>query len=124
MDAACDRIEIERSTAPPCGHAPPAVYDPRMAISPDDARRIGQLARLGLDEAAVERLAGQLSDILGHFAALAAVDTESVEPTAHPLPLRNVMRADEVAPSLTREEALANAPEVEDGLIRVRAVLE
>ena len=95
-----------------------------MAISPDEVRRIGQLARLGLDEAAVGRLAGQLSDILGHFAALAAVDTDGVEPTAHPLPLRNVMRADEVAPSLTREEALANAPEVEDGLIRVRAVLE
>lgn len=97
---------------------------PRMAISPDEVRRIAGLARLGLDAGEVERLAGQLSDILGHFEALAAVDTEGAEPTAHPLPLRNVMRADEVAPSLAREEALANAPEVEDGLIRVRAVLE
>ena len=97
---------------------------PHMAISADEVRRIAGLARLGLDAGEVERLAGQLSDILGHFEALAAVDTEGVEPTAHPLPLRNVMRADEVAPSLAREEALANAPEVEDGLIRVRAVLE
>lgn len=97
---------------------------PRMAISADEVRRIAGLARLGLGEGEVARLAGQLSDILGHFEALAAVDTGGVEPTAHPLPLRNVMRADEVAPSLAREEALANAPEVEDGLIRVRAVLE
>ena len=95
-----------------------------MAISRDEVLHISRLARLGLSEAEIDRLTTQLSDILGHFEALAAVDTEGVEPTAHPLPLQNVMRADEVAPSLPREDALGNAPEVEDGLIRVRAVLE
>ena len=95
-----------------------------MVISRDEVRHIGRLARLGLSEAEVDRLASQLSNILAHFEALAAVETGDVEPTAHPLPLQNVMRSDTVAPSLAREAALANAPEVEDGLIRVRAVLE
>ena len=95
-----------------------------MGISQDEVLHIGRLARLGLSESEVERLTTQLSGILEHFEALASVDTESVEPTAHPLPLLNVMRADSVTPSLSREDVLSNAPEVEDGLIRVRAVLE
>jgi len=53
-----------------------------------------------------------------------AVETEGVEPTAHPLPLSNIMRSDSVTHSLSQEEALANAPRVEDGYFRVRAVLE
>ena len=95
-----------------------------MPVSREDVIHIGRLARLGLSDAEIDRLAAQLSDILSHFEALAAVETEGVEPTAHPLPLRNVLRADAVTPSLPRGEALRNAPETEDGLIRVRAVLE
>ena len=95
-----------------------------MPISRDQVVHVGRLARLGLTDAEIDRLTLQLSDILDHFEALAAVDTEGVEPTAHPLPLQNVMRTDSVAPSLPRDDALSNAPEVEDGLIRVRAVLE
>ena len=95
-----------------------------MAISHDEVMHIGRLARLGLVESEIERLTDQLSDILGHFEALGSADTENVEPTAHPLPLLNVMRADSVSPSLSPEDVLSNAPEVEDGLIRVRAVLE
>ncbi len=95
-----------------------------MPISRDQVVHVGRLARLGLTDAEIDRLTTQLSDILDHFEALAAVDTNGVEPTAHPLPLQNVMRPDSVAPSLRRDDALGNAPEVEDGLIRVRAVLE
>lgn len=95
-----------------------------MPISRDQVVHVGRLARLGLTDAEIDRLTTQLSDILDHFEALAAVDTDGVEPTAHPLPLQNVMRPDSVAPSLRRDDALGNAPEVEDGLIRVRAVLE
>lgn len=95
-----------------------------MALTRDDVLHIARLARIAVTEEEVERLTVQLSGILDHFAALAAVDTEGVEPTAHPLPLANVMRADEVQPSLSREEVLANAPMTEDGYIRVRAVLE
>ncbi len=95
-----------------------------MAISRDQVLHIGQLARLGLRDEEVDRLTSQLSVILGHFEALAAVETDAVDPTAHPLPLQNIMRSDSVAPSLPRDEALGNAPEVEDGLIRVQAVFE
>lgn len=95
-----------------------------MALSPEQVQHIARLARIAVDESDVERFAAQLSDILDHFTALSAVDTEGVEPTAHPLPLGNVMRADEVHPSLPQEEVLANAPEAEDGYFRVRAVLE
>ncbi|WP_322796049.1 Asp-tRNA(Asn)/Glu-tRNA(Gln) amidotransferase subunit GatC [Tepidiforma sp.] len=95
-----------------------------MALTRDDVLHIARLARIAVTDDEVARLTVQLSGILDHFAALAAVDTEGVEPTAHPLPLANVMRADEVQPSLSRDEVLANAPMTEDGYIRVRAVLE
>ncbi len=95
-----------------------------MSLSPDEVLHIARLARISLSRPDVERFAEQLSGILEHFAALASVDTEGVEPTAHPLPLFNVMRDDVVGPSLTQDAVLANAPESEDGFIRVRAVLE
>lgn len=95
-----------------------------MALTSEEVLHIARLARIALSEADVQRFAAQLSGILDHFAALAAVDTEGIEPTAHPLPLSNVMRADIVAPSLSQAETLANAPEREDGFFRVRAVLE
>jgi aspartyl-tRNA(Asn)/glutamyl-tRNA(Gln) amidotransferase subunit C len=95
-----------------------------MAVSRDEVLHIARLARLGLSDCEVGRLAGELSAILEHFATLASLDTEGVEPTAFPLPLVNVMRSDEVAPSLPRSEVLRNAPAEEHGLFRVRAVLE
>ena len=95
-----------------------------MALSPNDVLHIARLARIALDPQEVDRFTSQLSGILDHFAALEAVDTDDLEPTAYPLPLSNVMREDAAAPSLPREAALANAPQQEDGYLRVRAVLE
>jgi aspartyl-tRNA(Asn)/glutamyl-tRNA(Gln) amidotransferase subunit C len=95
-----------------------------MALTREEVLYIARLARISLREEEVDRLAGELSGILDHFAALQELETGDVEPTAHPLPLRNVTRDDEVAPSLPLEDVLANAPETEDGYIRVRAVLE
>ena len=95
-----------------------------MALTNDDVLHIARLARMALTPAEVERLAGQLSGILDHFAVLSAAPTEGLEPTAHPLPLYNVMRADEVASSLPRRAVLQNAPQQEEGSFRVRAVLE
>lgn len=95
-----------------------------MALTSEEVLHIARLARISLTADEVTRFATQLSGILDHFAALAAVDTEGVEPTAHPLPLANVMRADEARPSLAQADALANAPAQEDGYVRVRAVLE
>ena len=95
-----------------------------MSITADEVLHIARLARISLSQADVARFTAQLSGILDHFAALSALNTDGIEPTAQPVPLYNVMRADLVAPSLARREALANAPEQEDGLFRVRAVLE
>lgn len=95
-----------------------------MSLTPEEVLHIARLARIALTPADVDRFAAQLSGILDHFAALAAVDTEGLEPTAHPLPLSNVMRADVVTASLTQGDVMANAPESEEGFFRVRAVLE
>ena len=95
-----------------------------MALTSEEVLHIARLARIALSDDDVQRFTAQLSGILDHFTALAAVDTEGLEPTAHPLPLSNVMREDLVAPSLPQAEALANAPRQEDGYVRVRAVLE
>lgn len=95
-----------------------------MALTRDDVLHIARLARIALSDDEVERFRAQLSGILDHFAALAAVDTDGVEPTAHPLTLANVMRDDVIEPSLPRDDVLANAPLAEDGYFRVRAVLE
>jgi aspartyl-tRNA(Asn)/glutamyl-tRNA(Gln) amidotransferase subunit C len=72
----------------------------------------------------VARFQEQLSEILAHFESLQVLDTDDVEPTSHPLPLESVMRGDSVRPSLPRDHVLANAPLTEEGLFRVRAVLE
>jgi len=95
-----------------------------MALSREEVLHIAHLARVRLSDADVARFQEQLSDILTHFEALQALDTTGVEPTSHPLPLESVMRDDAARPSLPRDDALANAPVVEDGAFRVRAVLE
>ncbi|MBK7330160.1 MAG: Asp-tRNA(Asn)/Glu-tRNA(Gln) amidotransferase subunit GatC [Dehalococcoidia bacterium] len=95
-----------------------------MALTSEEVLHIARLARIALTEEDVRRFTAQLSGILDHFTALAAVDTTGLDPTAHPLPLSNVMRDDLVAPSLPQDSALANAPRTEDGYVRVRAVLE
>ena len=95
-----------------------------MALTRDEVLHIAHLARIALSDEDVSKFQEQLSEILAHFDTLRALDTEGVEPTSHPLPLESVMREDEVRPSLPREEVLANAPLAEDGLFRVRAVLE
>lgn len=95
-----------------------------MKLERDAVLHIAKLARVELTEDEVTTFSEQLSEIIGHFDVLNAVDTEGIEPTAHTLPLRNVMADDESHPSLPQEEVLAMAPATEDGYLRVRAVLE
>jgi aspartyl-tRNA(Asn)/glutamyl-tRNA(Gln) amidotransferase subunit C len=95
-----------------------------VALTREEVLHIAHLARVALSDAEVAKFQEQLSEILAHFETLKALDTEGVEPTSHPLPLESVMRSDDVRPSLSREDVLANAPLAEDGLFRVRAVLE
>ncbi len=83
-------------------------------LSREDAAYVARLARIDLTEDELDLYAGQLAVVLEHAAQVAALDTTGVEPTAHPLPLQNVLRADEPRPSLDRDEVLAQAPAVED----------
>ena len=92
-------------------------------ITRDDVAHVAKLARLELDDDELETFTEQLADVLAHADDVAALDTEGVPPTAHPLPLRNVLRADDPRPSLERDEVLAQAPSAEDGRFRVPPVL-
>jgi aspartyl-tRNA(Asn)/glutamyl-tRNA(Gln) amidotransferase subunit C len=84
---------------------------------------VAHLARINLTDEELDLYAAQLSTVIGHAAQVAALDTAGVEPTAHPLPLRNVTRADEPVPCLDRSEVLAQAPAVEDRRFRVPPIL-
>ena len=95
-----------------------------MKLERDAVLHIAKLARVELTEQEIATFSEQLSDIIGHFDALNAVDTDGVEPTAHTLPLRNVMAEDTSRPSLPLDEVLALAPNTDEGYLRVRAVLE
>ena len=95
-----------------------------MKLSREEVLHMARLARLGLTETEVNRLGEQLSNILENFEILQQVDTSGVPPTAQSIALQNVMRTDEVAPSLPSTEILANAPRKEGDCFRVRAVLE
>ena len=94
------------------------------AITRDEVRHIAELAKLQLTDAEIDQYRDQLAGILSHFRALEALDTSGVPPTQHVLDLQNVLRADEARPSVSRDEALANAPRQRDGFIEVPAVIE
>jgi len=93
-----------------------------MAISEEQVRHVARLARLGLSDDEVEPFREQLSAILDAVGKVGELDLEDVEPTSHPLDLVNVLGEDEVRPSLSLEDALANAPDAEDGFFGVPAV--
>jgi len=95
-----------------------------MALTRADVEHVARLARLALTDDEIEQLTVELGAVLEHAADVASLDLADVPPTAHPLPLRNVLREDEVRPSLDREEVLAAAPAAEDGRFRVPRILE
>jgi len=98
--------------------------DGTTALTRADVEHVARLARLALTDDEVERLTGELAAVLDHARDVAALDLDGVPPTAHPLPLRNVLRADEVRPSLDHDEVLAAAPSTEDGRFRVPRILD
>ena len=95
-----------------------------MSIERATVDHVARLARLDLTEDERERMRVELGNILEHAGKIQALDLDGIEPTSHALPLRNVMRSDEVSPSLPPEEALSNAPEVEDGRFKVPRIIE
>ena len=95
-----------------------------MTIDRAAVDHVARLARLALSEEERERMSAELTVILEHAEKIQALDLDDVEPTAHAVPLENVARPDEVTPSLSTEDALANAPEVEDGRFKVPRIVE
>jgi aspartyl-tRNA(Asn)/glutamyl-tRNA(Gln) amidotransferase subunit C len=89
-----------------------------------DIAKVARLARIGLSEEELAAYGTQLEGILEHAARVQALPTEGVAPTAHPLPMVNAHRSDEVEPTLDRDEVLAQAPDHVDGYFRVPAFLE
>ncbi|MNW25156.1 Aspartyl/glutamyl-tRNA(Asn/Gln) amidotransferase subunit C [compost metagenome] len=95
-----------------------------MSISTDNVRHVAKLSRLNLTAEEEEIMTGQLNAILKYAEKLNELDTDEVEPTTHVLHVSNVMREDEVRPSLSLDEVMLNAPEEEEGQFKVPAVLE
>jgi aspartyl-tRNA(Asn)/glutamyl-tRNA(Gln) amidotransferase subunit C len=95
-----------------------------MSRSVEQVRKVAALARLELGEADLAAMAAQLSAILDYVDQLQQVNTDGVEPLAHPLPVQNVFRDDEPAPSLPVEDALRNAPARSGDYFGVPAVFE
>jgi len=96
-----------------------ATADGPAPLSRDDVVHVAALARLELSEQEVDLFPAQLRTVLEHAADVAALDLAHLAPSTRPIPLENVLRADESRPSLDREEVLAMAPEVEDHRFRV-----
>jgi aspartyl-tRNA(Asn)/glutamyl-tRNA(Gln) amidotransferase subunit C len=94
-----------------------------VSIDTKEVLRIAALAHLELEPASVETLGQQLKQILDHIAVLQELDVSDVPPTTHPLGRGQASRPDEVAPSLSAEDALANAPDAAEGYFRVPRVL-
>lgn len=95
-----------------------------MKITKVEVEHVARLARLELTEEEKARMLAQLDSILRYMEKLNELDTRGVEPTSHVLPIVNVMREDELRPSLSQEEALANAPDRYDVFFRVPKIIE
>jgi aspartyl-tRNA(Asn)/glutamyl-tRNA(Gln) amidotransferase subunit C len=90
----------------------------------EEVRKVARLARLELSESDLQKMTEQLTNILSYVDQLSELNTDGVEPMAHPLPLQNVFRDDELKPSLKVDEALANAPNRLGNFFGVPAVLD
>ncbi|MFH0840075.1 MAG: Asp-tRNA(Asn)/Glu-tRNA(Gln) amidotransferase subunit GatC [Candidatus Omnitrophota bacterium] len=95
-----------------------------MSITKDDVKYIAALARLKLTEKETEYFTGQLSSIIDYIDQLKELDTRSIEPTTHPMPMQNVFRPDIVKPSLNADDVLKNAPAKENNLFKVPRIIE
>jgi aspartyl-tRNA(Asn)/glutamyl-tRNA(Gln) amidotransferase subunit C len=94
-----------------------------MPITRDEVSHLAKLSRLALTDAELDHLAAQLDVIISAVARVQQVTAEGIPPTSHAVPLTNVFRADELAPCLGAEAALAGAPAVEEQRFRVPRIL-
>lgn len=86
-----------------------------MQITPDLIKYLESLARITLTEDEEKKVGNELQDILTYIDKLNELNTDGVEAMSHAFPLTNVLRADEVKPSMVPDEIVANAPESQDG---------
>ena len=86
-----------------------------MQITPDLIKYLEKLARITLSEDEEKKVGNELQDILTYIDMINELDTDGVEAMSHCFPVTNVMREDEVAPSMSPDEIVANAPESQDG---------
>ena len=93
------------------------------SISRDDVAHLARLSRLAVTDEELDRFAGQLDQVLAAVARVQEAAVADVAPMSHAVPLTNVLRADEVRPSLPRDAVLAGAPAAEDGRFRVPRIL-
>lgn len=98
--------------------------NPSPALSREEVEHVALLARLELAPEEISQYAQTLNRILGHFQQLDELDTTDVPPTSHPAPILNVLRKDETRPSLSAEEALANAPEAEANCFKTPVIIQ
>jgi aspartyl-tRNA(Asn)/glutamyl-tRNA(Gln) amidotransferase subunit C len=94
------------------------------ALSRSDVEHVAHLARLGLTEAELALLEGQLNHIVDQYAILSELPTDAIAPTAQTIELENILRDDVVVPSLPVADVLANAPARDGGFIVVPAILD
>lgn len=95
-----------------------------MALTSAEVAHVARLARLSLTADEIERMRSQLSHILEYIELLQEPDVTGVEPTAQVTGLATVLRPDQVTESLSREQAMANAPDRREGMFRVKGVFE
>ncbi len=95
-----------------------------MKITRKEVEHVAKLARLALRNEEIETLTDQLSNILTYVEKLNELDTKNVDPTSHVLPIKNVLREDEVKKSLGRDKALGNTPDRTEEFFRVPKVIE
>ena len=100
-----------------------------MAITKKEVEHVARLARLSLTEDEKERFTAQLGQILGYVEKLGTLNTDNVPPMTHPIPMTNVWRQDKAEPSTAQtlgspQDLLANAPEREGPLFKVKKVIE
>ena len=95
-----------------------------MKITREDVVKVGELARLKLDDQELDTFTGQMDAILAYVEKLNELDTEGIVPTAHAVPLENAFRDDEVRPSIGADNALAAAPDRVEDFFRVPKVIE
>lgn len=95
-----------------------------MELSRDDIRKVAALARLKITEEELQSLAEDLRAIVGYVEVLNEVDTTNVAPMVHAVELQNVLRRDDIVPSLPREAALSNSPQSNGKCFLVPAIID